>query len=121
MQEKINNFLSKYKGKYSKFSYDDFQDKIYNGYTLKKDIINQIYCFLELVDIKKTDYYIFYQYLKKNGFLKENMLEVCCEAIPILTNLIYQDNYKITAIDKKVVVKDFDFAIFVNQLVQRIK
>lgn len=112
----INHFLEKYKNLYPDYLQDDFQDKIYKGYTLNNDIINQIYCYLNCVDLEKTDYYHFFKYLEKNHLLNGKLLEVGCGAIPILSNILYEHQYKITALDKKIIIKDFHFSMIEQEL-----
>lgn len=112
----INNFLAKYKDLYPDYVQEDFKSKIYNGYTLNNDIINQIYCYTKCINIEKTDYYHFFQYLRKNHFLNGKILEVGCGAIPVLANLIYEHKFNITALDKNIVVKDFDFNLLIKKI-----
>lgn len=106
----IKNFLTEYMNDYPDYVQEDFK-KIFDGYTINNDIINQIYCYLSLVDIKETDYYLFFKYLKENDFLANNMLEVCCGAIPVLSDIIDKNNYQITALDKEIVIKNYRFKI----------
>ncbi len=44
------------------------------------------------------------------------MLEVECGAIPILSYIIFKNNYKITALDKTIVIKDFKFPIIKQKI-----
>lgn len=106
----IKNFLTEYVNDYPDYTQEDFK-RIFDGYTINNDIINQIYCYLNLIDIKKTDYYLFFKYLQKNNYLTDNILEVCCGMIPILSDIISKNNYQITAIDKKIVIKNYKFKI----------
>lgn len=115
-KRKIDNFLDRYAHLYPDYLKSDFKKKIYDGYTINNDVINQIYCFLELVNIKKTDYYIFYKYLKEHNFLSENILEVGCGLIPILSRIVYDEGYNITALDKNIIFDDFGFHVIEKEL-----
>ncbi len=50
-ETKITKFLNKYGSLYPDFAKNEFKN-ILNGYTINNDLINQIYCYLNLIDIK---------------------------------------------------------------------
>lgn len=109
--KKLKNFLDCYAKFYPKWAQEDFKEKIFKGYDRNNSIIMQIYCYLNLVNIKKTEYYLFYKYIKKNKFLSTNTLDACCGEIPIISSILNSKKYSITAVDKNIVVKDFSFPI----------
>ncbi len=89
-KKKIKYFIKIYSDKYPDWARRDFKKKIFSGYTLNNDIINQIYCFLDLIDEKDTDYYKFFEYMKNKNMFdnKSNILEIGSGAIPILANIV---------------------------------
>lgn len=102
----VIKFLQKYKNYYSEYFEKNRLSKCIYGYTCD---INQIYCFLGEKNIKESEYYRFYNICKKYFDLKNmKVLDACCGKIPILS-LIYRDKcLSIEAIDKQVIIKDYE-------------
>ncbi len=103
----LKDFLKNNKNFYIDYLFNDFKDRLFMGYTKNNDVINQIYCYLDLIDIKNTEYYQYYKYLQDNfNVNNKNILEVGCGIIPILANIIYEHNNKITLCESNVLIND---------------
>lgn len=103
----IINFLKQHKDIYPEYFEKDRLKKIKYGYTCD---INQIYCYLNEIDITKTDYFRFFEIIKNHFCLDNlNIVEVGCGYIPILSNIIKQNsNCKVTAINNKILIKNYN-------------
>lgn len=75
-RRKLQKFKNKYILLYLDYLQDEIEDKLLLGYTNNNDIINQIYCYLNLVDDNINAYKGFIEILKSNFDLKQNILEV---------------------------------------------
>lgn len=103
----IINFLKQHKNTYLEYFEKNRLQKIKYGYTCD---INQIYCYLNEIDITKTDYFRFYEIIKRNFNLNGlNIVEVGCGYIPVLSNIIKENsNCHITAINNKILIKNYN-------------
>ncbi len=98
-------FLNNNKKHYSEYFKKNRISKCKYGYTCD---INQIYCHLNLINIKDTEYYAFYKIIRQYFDLKgKNILEVGCGKIPILSSIIKNNNYNIEAMDNYILIKNY--------------
>ncbi len=105
--DRVIEFLRKHKNTYPEYFEENRLEKTKYGYTCD---INQIYCYLNEVDITKTDYFRFFKIIQKYFNLKnKNLVEVGCGYIPVLSNIIKKNtNCKITAINNKILIKNYN-------------
>lgn len=102
----VLSYLKTHKEYYKEYFLNDRLSKCKYGYTCD---INQIYCYLNKIDIKCTEYYTFYNIsLQYFDFNNKNIVDVCCGKIPILSSLYKNNNYKIEAIDKQIVANNYN-------------
>jgi len=99
--KKIEEYIEKYIYLYPDYLQEEIKEKIYLGFTNNNDTINQIYCFLNIVDDSINPYLFFYKTIQ-NRFVLENkkILEIGAGTVPILAKIIKDNcNSKITLID----------------------
>ena len=103
----IINFLKQHKDIYPEYFEKNRLQKIKYGYTCD---INQIYCYLNEIDITKTDYFRFFKLIETYFDLNNlNIAEVGCGYIPILSSIIKQNsNCEITAINNKIIINNYN-------------
>lgn len=103
--KEIIKFLKSHKKDYLEYFEKDRLNKCEYGYTCD---INQIYCYLNKIDIKNTEYYTFFKISKKFfDFDGKKILEIGCGKIPILSSIYKMNNYSIEAINNKIIVKNY--------------
>lgn len=102
----VINFLKENKEYYPEYFINNRLSKVKYGYTCD---INQIYCYLNKIPIKNTDYYKLVQIINDHFNLKNmNILEVACGYIPILSGIIKENyNTKNTAINNKILINNY--------------
>lgn len=104
--DEVISFIINNKDCYKEYLSENRLSKCKYGYTCD---IDQIYCHLNLVNIKDTVYYKFYL-LSKNYFNLDNIriLEVACGYIPIMSSIYkkYEVN-NIEAINQKILIKNY--------------
>lgn len=102
----IIDFIKKHKDFYPEYFKNNRLSKIRYGYTCD---INQIYCYLDKIPIRETDYFLFSNIISKHFNLKNiEILEIACGYIPILSG-IFKDNYNsnITAVNNKILIENY--------------
>lgn len=103
--DNVINFLQQNKNYYHEYFEKNRLSKCNYGYTCD---INQIYCYLGEKNIKKTEYYSFYNISKKYFDLADmRILDSCCGKIPILSSIYNNNCLKIEAINEKIVIKNY--------------
>ena len=102
----VIDFIKKHKDFYSEYLINNRLEKCKYGYTCD---IDQIYCYLNKVNISETVYNKFYN-LSKEYFNLDNksILEVGCGYIPILSSIYKNNGYSIEAINNKILFKDYN-------------
>lgn len=102
--------LKKFKKNYLNLYEDDYKDEInerlLHGFTNNNDIINQIYCYLELIKDEINPYKEFIKITKKYFKINCNILEVGSGYIPILAKYLENDA-KVTMMDPKIIFRDY--------------
>lgn len=87
--EKLRNFKDKYFDLYPPNLQKEIEDKLFLGFTNNEDTINQIYCYLNLVNNNVNPYKAFIKILEKNFNLKDtNILEIGSGSIPVLARYL---------------------------------
>ncbi len=103
--DEVIDFIIKNKNYYPEYLEKDRLKKCICGYTCA---VNQIYCYLKKIDIKKTEYYNFYKICCKHFELQnKKIIEVGCGYIPILASIFKESNYNIIAIDSKILITNY--------------
>lgn len=103
--ERIINFIRDNKDFYHEYLFNNRLSKCYFGYTCD---IDQIYCYFNLVDIKKTIYYKFYNIVSKNFKVnKLHLLEIACGYIPILSSIYKERGIDIDAVNNKILINNY--------------
>lgn len=101
----VINFLKDNKNFYNEYFINDRLKKCKYGYTCD---INQIYCYLNKINISKTEYFKFFNLsLDYFDFNNKKILEVCCGKIPILSSIYKDYGYNITAIDNQLILNNY--------------
>lgn len=101
----VINFIKKHKDFYPEYLINNRLQKCKFGYTCD---IDQIYCYLNQVDIKDTIYFNFYELSCKYFNLKnKNLLEVACGYIPILSSIYKENNISVEATNIKILIKNY--------------
>ena len=102
----VIDFIKKHTDFYSEYLINNRLEKCKYGYTCD---IDQIYCYLNKVNISETVYNKFYN-LSKEYFNLDNksILEVGCGYIPILSSIYKNNGYSIEAINNKILFKDYN-------------
>lgn len=104
--DEVIEFLKLHKDVYNIYFENNRLSKCYYGYTCD---INQIYCYLNLIDINETEYYTFYNLSKKYFNLNNiKILEVACGYIPILSSIYKNNNFDIDALNNKIVIDNYN-------------
>ena len=104
--KKVIDFIKKHKEFYPEYFEKDRLNKVKYDYTCD---INQIYCYLKLKDIKKTNYYTIFSIISRYFDLNnKNILQTACGYIPILSGLL-KEQYKcnITAVNNKIIIHNY--------------
>lgn len=106
-KQRIIDFLVKNQIHYPEYFKKNRLEKIKYGYTSD---INQIYCYLNEIDIKKTEYFTFFNILNTYFNLNnKNICEIACGYIPILSKIIKENtDSKITAINNKIIINNYN-------------
>ena len=101
---KVKKFIKKYKKYYTKSLIHE--KNLFYGFSSE---VNQIFAHFGITPLENTDYYEFYQILKKFFDLKTtNILEITSGPIPILASIIRnKEDISITAINKKIIFKNY--------------
>ena len=103
--KKVINFIYKNKTFYEDYFHNNRLSKCNYGYTCD---IDQIYCYLNLIDIKKTVYFDFYNVVNAYFDIDNmNLLEVTCGYIPILSAIYKNNGINIDAINNKILIKNY--------------
>ncbi len=101
----VIEFIKQNKEFYPEYFINNRLEKCNYGYTCDVD---QIYCYLNKVNIKTTIYNTFYNITKKYFDLKnKRILEVGCGKIPILSGLFKDNNINIDAIDSNILINNY--------------
>lgn len=101
----VIDFIKKHKDFYPEYLINNRLQKCKFGYTCD---IDQIYCYLNQIDIKDTIYFNFYELSCKYFNLKsKNLLEVACGYIPILSSIYKENNIKVEAVNIKILAKNY--------------
>lgn len=108
-KEKLLEFKNKYYNLYPDYLQEELDEKLLLGFTNSNDNINQIYCYLDLVNNNINPYIAFINILKKHFNLNSNILEVSCGLMPILSKYIKNEypNNHLTLLDKYIGFKNF--------------
>ena len=102
----VINFIKNHKDFYPEYFVNNRLEKCKYGYTCDVD---QIYCYLNKKDIKKTIYYYFYELsCQYFDFSNKKLLEVACGYIPILSSIYINNNINISAINIKILINNYN-------------
>lgn len=63
---KLNKLKKRYINLYPDYLQDEINEKLFNGYTNNNDTINQIYCYLNIVEDKINAYKQFVKVIENN-------------------------------------------------------
>ena len=105
---RLHEFKYKYFDLYPSNLQEEIENNLFLGFTNNEDTINQIYCYLNLIEDNINPYNAFIKYLETEFNLQDlNILEVGSGSIPILAHSI-ENKYK-----KKVDIQD-PITLFAN-------
>lgn len=86
---KLHEFKYKYFDLYPPNLQEEIEDNLFLGFTNNEDTINQIYCYLNLIEDNINPYKAFINYLESEFDLKnKNILEVGSGSIPVLAHYL---------------------------------
>lgn len=91
---KLHEFKYKYFNLYPSNLQEEIENNLFLGFTNNEDTINQIYCYLNLVEDNINHYKSFIKYLKTEFNLQYlNIIEVGSGSIPLLAHYL-EEKYK---------------------------
>lgn len=105
-KRKLKKFKKKYLSFYPDYLQEEINEKIFKGYTNNNDTINQIYCYLNIVDNNINAYKEFCKIIEKYFGKKLKILEVGAGTIPILANYLEKEKYQVDIIDPNIIFKN---------------
>ena len=100
-RKKIKAFVDKNIHIYPDYLQQEIQEKIYLGFTNNNDIINQIYCYLNIEDSHLNPYKAYIEIINNRlNVSNKKILEVGSGVIPIFGKMLTEEgNNKVTIID----------------------
>lgn len=100
---KLTNFKNKYISLYPDYLQEEINEKLMLGYTNNNDTINQIYCYLNLVNDSINAYKGFINILENNFDLNRNILEVGAGTIPILSKYLSDEKVNVDILEPNII------------------
>ena len=100
---KLNRFKNKYSHLYPDYLQEEIENKLLLGYTNNNDTINQIYCYLNIVDDNINAYKGFINILKNNFDLNKNILEIGAGNIPILIKYLEEEKINVDIVEPNII------------------
>lgn len=100
---KLTNFKNKYISLYPDYLQEEINEKLMLGYTNNNDTINQIYCYLNLVNDSINAYKSFINILENNFDLNRNILEVGAGTIPILAKYLSDEKVNVDILEPNII------------------
>ena len=105
-KRKLKKFKKNYLNLYEDNSKEEINERLLHGFTNNNDVINQIYCYLEIVPDNINPYKEFIKILKQYFNNKKSILEVGAGYIPIVAKYLEND-YDMTIMDPKIIFKNY--------------
>lgn len=102
-KRKLKKFKNSYISLYPDYLQEEINEKLFNGYTNNNDTINQIYCYLNIVNDNINSYKEFIKIIKKHFDKNINILEVGAGTIPILAKYLETERYTVDIIDPNII------------------
>lgn len=115
---KLKKFKKNYISLYPDYLQEEINEKLFNGYTNNNDTINQIYCYLNIVNDKINSYKEFIKIIQKH-FNKKKILEVGAGTIPILAKYLEIEKYNIDIIDPNIIFDNITKGKIINDYFDR--
>lgn len=100
---KLNKFKNKYSHLYPDYLQEEIDNKLLLGYTNNNDTINQIYCYLDLVNDNINAYKEFIKILENNFNLSNNILEIGAGNIPILAKYLTDKKINVDILESNII------------------
>ncbi len=104
---KLIAFKEKYYGRYVSYLQEEIDEKLLKGFTNNNDIINQIYCYLNIVPDTFNYYKEFAKIVRKYFAIEtKKILEVGAGSLPILASYMQDMSFKYDIIDPNTILED---------------
>ena len=100
---KLNRFKNKYSHLYPDYLQEELENKLLLGYTNNNDTVNQIYCYLNLVNDSINAYKGFIKILEDNFDLNNSILEIGAGTIPILAKYLSDKEINIDILEPNII------------------
>ncbi len=102
-KNKLNRFKNKYSHLYPDYLQEEIDNKLLLGYTNNNDTINQIYCYLDIVNDNINAYKGFINILQENFDLSNNILEIGAGTIPILAKYLNDKKINVDILEPNII------------------